>query len=443
MAGHTREWSNTRPAPTEQAGLGYQEIQYLRKDIDERMDLDHNWGIATATASAYQQDGTHKQVTLTTGSAPSGIANAGRLYVSDDASKAELFYISESGGSAVQITSGTSIGSDSTPLICTTATISGAVTMASTLAVTGNLTINTNKFIVTAVNGNTTVGGTLGVTGAITTAGTLDVAGPVTLGSTLSVTGRATFTSTIVTSAGSAALPAIYPTGDANTGIWFPAADTVAISTGGSERVRINSSGKIATGGETSPAVVAGGIHLKATATGKAFVIKDESTEYCTITNLGAATLAGATTISNTTNSTSYATGALIVGGGVGIYKDVFINGSISVAGALRRGGVGTIGSNTTDTSLHIKTLTISVVSGAAYGEAAHGIANGRVYILGIAGFRYTDDGGTTFMQNFNDTTGDHVVQNFSWNDTNLVMSLDGVITSDLYYVVEILYYSA
>ena len=42
--------------------------------------------------------------------------------------------------------------------------------------------------------------------------------------------------------AGSASTPAIYPTGDTNTGIFFPAADTVAITTGGAERYRIGSS---------------------------------------------------------------------------------------------------------------------------------------------------------------------------------------------------------
>jgi hypothetical protein len=51
--------------------------------------------------------------------------------------------------------------------------------------------------------------------------------------------------STITVAAGTAALPALVPSGDANTGILFPAADTVAISTGGSERVRIDSSGNV------------------------------------------------------------------------------------------------------------------------------------------------------------------------------------------------------
>jgi hypothetical protein len=48
--------------------------------------------------------------------------------------------------------------------------------------------------------------------------------------------------------AGSAASPSIYPTGDNNTGIFFPAADTIAFAEGGAEVVRIDSSGNVGIG---------------------------------------------------------------------------------------------------------------------------------------------------------------------------------------------------
>ena len=55
-------------------------------------------------------------------------------------------------------------------------------------------------------------------------------------------------TGTITASAGTAALPAITPTGDTNTGVFFPAADTIAASTAGSERLRITSAGDVGIG---------------------------------------------------------------------------------------------------------------------------------------------------------------------------------------------------
>jgi len=48
--------------------------------------------------------------------------------------------------------------------------------------------------------------------------------------------------------AGTAALPAITTTGDTNTGIFFPAADTIAFSEGGVEAMRIDSSGNLGLG---------------------------------------------------------------------------------------------------------------------------------------------------------------------------------------------------
>ena len=47
---------------------------------------------------------------------------------------------------------------------------------------------------------------------------------------------------------GSESAPSLFPTGDSNTGIWFPAADTFAVSTGGTERLRVASSGNVGVG---------------------------------------------------------------------------------------------------------------------------------------------------------------------------------------------------
>ncbi len=94
---------------------------------------------------------------------------------------------------------------------------------------------------------------TTGVGGVVTTAdasgnlsllsGTTTVVDVTSAGAsvtgTLSATGVSTF------AAGTALLPALTTTGDTNTGVWFPAADTIAASTGGTERMRIDSSGNL------------------------------------------------------------------------------------------------------------------------------------------------------------------------------------------------------
>jgi hypothetical protein len=65
---------------------------------------------------------------------------------------------------------------------------------------------------------------------------------------TLDVTGLATFDGRVSFPLGSAALPTLYPGTDTNTGFWSPAADTLAISTGGLERVRVDSNGRVGVG---------------------------------------------------------------------------------------------------------------------------------------------------------------------------------------------------
>jgi hypothetical protein len=64
----------------------------------------------------------------------------------------------------------------------------------------------------------------------------------------VSISGIATFTSGIVVSAGTTAAPSISPTGDSNTGIFFPSADTIAFGEGGVESARFDSSGRLGIG---------------------------------------------------------------------------------------------------------------------------------------------------------------------------------------------------
>ena len=52
--------------------------------------------------------------------------------------------------------------------------------------------------------------------------------------------------------AGASSTPSISATGDLNTGFWFPAADTIAASTNGTERLRVDVSGRLLVGTSTS-----------------------------------------------------------------------------------------------------------------------------------------------------------------------------------------------
>jgi hypothetical protein len=104
----------------------------------------------------------------------------------------------------------------------------------------------TNLTGTASININGTVGATTASTGAFTT---------------LSATGVTTV------QAGTVSAPAITTTGDTNTGIFFPAADTIAFAEGGAEAGRFDSSGNFLVGTtDNLPATnnVAAGIALRA-----------------------------------------------------------------------------------------------------------------------------------------------------------------------------------
>jgi len=81
------------------------------------------------------------------------------------------------------------------------------------------------------------------ITGNITSS---QIASNITLNGTTTVT-------TLVAGAGSNTAPAITASGDTNTGIFFPAADTIAFTEGGTEAMRIASDGEVGIGTTTIP----------------------------------------------------------------------------------------------------------------------------------------------------------------------------------------------
>lgn len=64
--------------------------------------------------------------------------------------------------------------------------------------------------------------------------------------------GAVAFGSAVRVAGGSTGAPAFSFTADTNTGMWSPSADTVAVSTGGAERVRVDASGNLLVGTTTT-----------------------------------------------------------------------------------------------------------------------------------------------------------------------------------------------
>jgi len=135
--------------------------------------------------------------------------------------------------------------------------------------ITSRTGINTLSFTESGISYNFNVGfGTTSPRSRVDVEGDIRVSGVVTAtsfkgdGSTLTgvaatsnISTNAIVNSGITTvAAGSTSAPSITPVGDNNTGIFFPAADTVAIGEGGAEALRIDSSGRVGLS-STSPKV--------------------------------------------------------------------------------------------------------------------------------------------------------------------------------------------
>lgn len=170
-------------------------------------------------------------------------------------------------GLATVATSGKYSDLSGTPTLATVATsgkysdLSGLPTLgtissqaASNVAITGG-----------SING-TTVGASTAASGAFTTLSASStvsgtgfstyLASPPAIGGTASAAGKFTTleaTGVATVTAGTVSAPAITTSGDTNTGIFFPAADSIAFTEGGTEVFRIESNGRMGIG-QASPA---------------------------------------------------------------------------------------------------------------------------------------------------------------------------------------------
>jgi hypothetical protein len=129
-----------------------------------------------------------------------------------------------------------------TTLSTTGALTYGGVTLSNSVTGTGSMVLSNSPTLVTPALGTPASGVVTNLTGTAS----INING--TVGATTASTGAfTTLSATGVTTvqAGTVSDPAITTTGDTNTGIFFPAADTIAFAEGGVEAMRIDSSGRL------------------------------------------------------------------------------------------------------------------------------------------------------------------------------------------------------
>ena len=146
---------------------------------------------------------------------------------------------------------------------------------------------------------------------------------------------------------GTAAAPSVQGA-DSNTGVFFPAADTVAVTTGGSERLRVDSSGNVGIG-TSSPSKK---LHLAGTAGSSAILLAKTDSGASTLGQIGFSTVNGTVAGIDATAVTDSNNGALrfwTTGGSP--QSDV-----TSLTERLRVDASGNVMLGTTDTTLYNNT---------------------------------------------------------------------------------------
>jgi hypothetical protein len=197
--------------------------------------------------------------------------------------------------------------------------------------------------------------------------------------------------------AGTASLPSFTRTGDENTGIFFPAADTIAFTEGGVESMRIDSSGRVGIG-QSSPTAkleVIGEIYAsQATANTQQIRLTPQASGE----NIIYSTYAG---------TNSYLPLAFNVGGAERLRIDT--SGNVGIGTSSPTGRLELLTPSGTVSNLYL-TQTWGVDDNTDYGSVffGHNQVDFKTYRSSIAGFKETDarNSGLKFLTSNTGTTG-------------------------------------
>jgi hypothetical protein len=145
-------------------------------------------------------------------------------------------------------------------------TINGPIAAGGTWTAAATWTLPAHTLGGTVTSNGQSFSGTIANLGTVTT---VDINGGTVDGATIGGASAAagTFTTLTATTAlraanGAVGTPSISATSDTNTGLYFPAADTIGFAEGGTEAMRISSSANLLVGGTADRGTTAGSAHI-------------------------------------------------------------------------------------------------------------------------------------------------------------------------------------